>query len=35
MIKIVLDLILMLLKVLREFFGLIQDIKHPRRHNQK
>ena len=31
MLKIALELALLLLKVLRELFGLIKDIKHPRR----
>ena len=31
MIKTALELALLLLKVLRELFGLIKDIKHPRR----
>ena len=35
MLKIALELALLLLKVLREFFGLIKDIKQPRRPDQR
>ena len=34
MFKIVLELALLLLRILRELLGLIKDIKHPRRHDQ-
>lgn len=34
MFKTALELALLLLKLLHEFFGLIKDMKHPRRHDQ-
>ena len=35
MLKIALELALLLLKLLHEFFGLIEDMKHPRRPDQR
>ncbi len=34
MLKAVLELALVLLRILREILGLLQDKKHPRRHDQ-
>ena len=34
MFKLALELVLLLLRILREIFGLIKDIKQPRRHDQ-
>ena len=35
MFKTALELALLLLKVLHEFFGLVKDMKHPRRPDQR